>query len=194
MNQNEKVLQYSSEVPKQIKDLIKSLDSETRLAIIIVLWKKGKMTFTELKNSLDVGQSTLSSDLSLLQNSGLVSNILEWKEKSYSSYSITDLGRSTIRTLFDLVIKVPTIEGEKTLLIEAKSINQDNTSKALEKATQYLLHFRNNRNDQLKGELASFDPTYDFVVVVEKNRRSNQKVTQTATDEPVELLEVTTGT
>jgi predicted transcriptional regulator len=84
MNNNKEVLTIVEEIPSEIRHVLKGLDSDTRLAILTLLMKNGKMTFSELKNSLNLNSSTLTADLSLLQNGGLVANFLEWKNKSYS--------------------------------------------------------------------------------------------------------------
>lgn len=114
MNQNEQIIRESGEIPGPIKDVIKGLDSDARLAIIVSLMKKGKMTFTELKGSLNISQSSLSSDLSLLQDGGLVSNILEWNKKSYSYYTITALAKSILESLFDIVLRAPDYEHKES--------------------------------------------------------------------------------
>jgi predicted transcriptional regulator len=107
MNNNEKVLRIAKEIPVEIRSVIKGLNDDARLAILLLLMKNGKMTFTELKNSLNLNSSSLSADLSLLQDGGLVANFLEWKNKSYSYYIITNLAKSVLRSLFDTVVKLP---------------------------------------------------------------------------------------
>ena len=116
MNQNEKVTQLANEIPTEIKDAVKGLDDDTRLAILVLLLKDGKMTFSQLKDTLHLNSSSLSSNLSVLQNGGLVTNMLEWKNKSYSYYMATNLTKSIIRSLFDLIIdyaKTPVAAGGK---------------------------------------------------------------------------------
>jgi DNA-binding transcriptional ArsR family regulator len=77
MNRNN-VLNYASEIPEEIKSVIKGLDSDVRIAIIVILMKDAKLTFSELKQRLSLNSSSLSSHLSALQDGGLVNNFLEW--------------------------------------------------------------------------------------------------------------------
>jgi predicted transcriptional regulator len=66
MNRNN-VLNYASEIPEEIKSVIKGLDSDVRIAIIVILMKDAKLTFSELKQRLSLNSSSLSSHLSALQ-------------------------------------------------------------------------------------------------------------------------------
>jgi DNA-binding transcriptional ArsR family regulator len=102
MNRNN-VLNYASEIPEEIKSVIKGLDSDVRIAIIVILMKDAKLTFSELKQRLSLNSSSLSSHLSALQDGGLVNNFLEWNEKSYSYYMITDIAKAVLESLFDIV-------------------------------------------------------------------------------------------
>ena len=102
MNRNN-VLNYASEIPEEIKSVIKGLDSDVRIAIIVILMKEAKLTFSELKQRLSLNSSSLSSHLSALQDGGLVNNFLEWNEKSYSYYMITDIAKAVLESLFDIV-------------------------------------------------------------------------------------------
>lgn len=102
MNHNN-LSNYVSEVPEEIKSVIKGLDSEVRIAIIVALMKNTKLTFSELKECLGLNSSSLSSHLSTLQDGGLVNNFLEWNEKSYSFYMITDIAKTVLESLFDIV-------------------------------------------------------------------------------------------
>lgn len=108
MNQEvDNILQYANEIPGEIRSVIKGLNSETRLAIIVVLMKNGQMTFSELKKSLALNSSSLSNHLSILQDGGLVNNFLEWKNNSYSYYTPTDIAKRILESLFDIVVQAP---------------------------------------------------------------------------------------
>lgn len=102
MNRNN-VSNYASEIPEEIKSVIKGLDSDVRIAIIVILMKEAKLTFSELKERLSLNSSSLSSHLSALQDGGLVNNFLEWNEKSYSYYMTTDIAKAVLESLFDIV-------------------------------------------------------------------------------------------
>jgi predicted transcriptional regulator len=123
MNNNKEVLRTVKEIPEEIRHVIKGLDNDTRLAILTLLMKNGKMTYSELKNSLSLNSSTLSADLSLLQDGGLVANFLEWKNKSYSYYVITNLAKSVLKSLFDAVVKLPD-QAKKEYIIGAQNIDR----------------------------------------------------------------------
>jgi len=97
--------QYANEIPREIKSVIRALDDDIRLAIIISLMKNTKMSFAELKKSLDIQSSSLSHHLSLLQDGGLVNNFLELKGKSHSYYTTTGLTKSILESLFDIIIR-----------------------------------------------------------------------------------------
>jgi ArsR family transcriptional regulator len=113
---NDKVSQYASEIPREIKSTIKALDDDTRLAIIVALMKNGRMTFTDLKKTFEVNSSSLSHHLTLLQNGGLVDNSLEISKKgSHSYYSTTDITESVLKSLFDTIVNVPNIDESHTL-------------------------------------------------------------------------------
>jgi DNA-binding HxlR family transcriptional regulator len=102
---------YSNEVPEQIKSVLKGIDSNVRLAIIVALMKKGKLSFSEMKELLDLNSSSLSSHLSILQDGGLVVNILGWNKNTYSYYTATDIAKAVLKSLFDLVVQFPKSSG-----------------------------------------------------------------------------------
>jgi DNA-binding transcriptional ArsR family regulator len=95
---------YANEVPDEIKSVVKGLDSDVRIAIIIALMKNGKRTFSDLKHLLHLNSSSLSRHLSILQDGGLIKNILEWNENSYSYYVTTDIAERVLRNLSDTII------------------------------------------------------------------------------------------
>lgn len=97
------------EIPEEVKLVIKGLDSEVRLAIIVALLKNGKRTFSQLKELLGLNSSSLSNHLSILQDGGLVNNILEWNENSYSYYTTTDIAKAVLDSLFNIIVQFPKI-------------------------------------------------------------------------------------
>lgn len=102
------IQQYASEVPRGVRSVFKALEDDSRVAIVVALMKNDKMTFTELKQLFDMNSSSLSYHLSILQDAGLVDNILQFgKEGHYSFYSVTDMTKSTLESLYDNIIKVP---------------------------------------------------------------------------------------
>ncbi len=103
MNHKDSVNEYSKEIPEEIKLSIKALADDTRLSILILLLKKKKMSFTKLKETLNLSSSSLSNHLAIMQDGGIVNNFLEWNEKSYSYYKVTDLGINLIKSIFKVV-------------------------------------------------------------------------------------------
>jgi ferritin-like metal-binding protein YciE/DNA-binding HxlR family transcriptional regulator len=150
---NNKILFYSKEIPEEIKYVVKGLDDDIRLAILILLMKNEKMAFTQLKNSLGINSSSLSLALSILQDGGLVKNLMEWNHKSYSYYVITNLAKSILQSLFDTIVKLPS-RYENTLpsryennspnlnLLNQKFILELNAALAMENAGVERLYTR----------------------------------------------------
>jgi DNA-binding transcriptional ArsR family regulator len=116
------VKQYSSEIPKEVKSVAKALDDDVRLAIIIALMKNSKMSFSELKRLLKVNSSSLSHHLSILQNGGLIDNLLELKKDRHSYYIATEISKSILESLFDIIVRPRRIgfEVHNSLKIEDK--------------------------------------------------------------------------
>jgi DNA-binding transcriptional ArsR family regulator len=129
------LLKYANEVPDEIKSVIKGFDSDVRLAIIIALMKNGKMTFSDLKKLLGLNSSSLSSHLLILQDGGLIKNILEWNENSYSYYLTTDIAERVLRRLFDTIIPNPTPDPINKLLNLA--IDDHYPTDAIQAITRY---------------------------------------------------------
>lgn len=136
MNRNNSLSNYASEIPEEIRSVIKGLDSETRIAIIVALMKNTKLTFSELKQCLGLNSSSLSSHLSILQDGGLVINFLEWNEKSYSYYMITDLAKIILELLFDIVTQNPIVKELWEQQLPSQEETQMQSSKYLELALQ----------------------------------------------------------
>jgi DNA-binding transcriptional ArsR family regulator len=115
MNPGVRINEQADEIPKEIKLAIKALDDETRLAIIVLLMRNTKMTFTELKKTLELNSSSLSNHLSSLQDGGLITNFLQWNDDSYSYYSVTDMARELLKSLFDVIVRVPSISTQQII-------------------------------------------------------------------------------
>jgi DNA-binding HxlR family transcriptional regulator len=107
MDLGDNLPKYANEIPDEVKSVVRGLDSEVRLAIIVALMKNGRTTFSELKRLLNLNSSSLSSHLSILQNGGLIKNMLEWNENSYSYYVATDIATKVLQSLFDVIMPSP---------------------------------------------------------------------------------------
>jgi DNA-binding HxlR family transcriptional regulator len=107
MNQNKVIKEYADEIPKEVRDVINGLSEDIRMAIIVGLLKNEKVTFTELKKLFDLNSSSLSYHLSLMQDGGLVDNIVDLKE-SRSYYKATDIARLVLESLSNIVLGIST--------------------------------------------------------------------------------------
>jgi len=77
-----------------LEKLFHSLANKNRLRILRLLAEgHSPMTFTQLKNTLDLNPNTLSFHLEVLKDSGLVSNSLRKTSSGYSYYEATEKGR-----------------------------------------------------------------------------------------------------
>jgi predicted transcriptional regulator len=167
MNNNEKVLRIAKEIPGEIRSVIKGLNDDARLAILLLLMKNDKMTFTELKNSLNLNSSSLSADLSLLQDGGLIANFLEWKNKSYSYYVYTDLAKSVLRSLFDTVVKLPD-EPKQVSALDQQVTKDRHRYEIISTILNITLTGQNRRQIKYKAFLSSEQLT-DYLEALEKS-------------------------
>jgi DNA-binding transcriptional ArsR family regulator len=114
------VTQFASDIPQEVKSVIRGLDDDIRLAIIIALMKNSSMSFADLKGLLNLNSSSLSHHLSILQNGGLVRNFVELtRNRNHRSYyMITELTKSILKSLFDNIVmpqEIPLETTENTL-------------------------------------------------------------------------------
>jgi DNA-binding transcriptional ArsR family regulator len=105
---NSIISQYAGEIPKDVKNVIKALNDDNRVAIIVALMKNSRMTFTELKKLFDIAPSSMTYHLSILQDGGLVHHYLEKpSEGSYSYYATTELVETVLGALYDNIMMTP---------------------------------------------------------------------------------------
>jgi len=97
------VNKYANEIPREAKSVIRALDDDIRLAIVVALMKHDNQSFSELKKLFDINSSSLSYHLSLLQDGNLVRNFIELKEDMRSYYSITDWTMSILESLLSII-------------------------------------------------------------------------------------------
>jgi DNA-binding transcriptional ArsR family regulator len=120
LNQSETIKQYAKEIPNEVRLVLKALNDDARIAVIIALIKHKQMSFTQLKEHLGLSASSLSNHLAILQDSGLVNNFLKRRENSFSYYATTDLAKSILSSLFDSEVKLYQETGttKKTIISE----------------------------------------------------------------------------
>jgi len=106
MDFNSKLLEYSNEIPNEIKLLLKALSTDDRLGILLALMKNGRMTFSQMKTEFDLSASSLSNHLTTLQNGNLIENFYEkGTERAFSYYDVTDIPEAFFDSLFDIMFK-----------------------------------------------------------------------------------------
>ena len=106
MSRTETISRYAKEIPDEVKSVITGLDDDIRLAIIVLLLKKSRLSFTQLKNELNIrSNSSLSHHLAILQDGGLIENrVVLGKDKHTSYYRALDLAIEILRSLFDVIL------------------------------------------------------------------------------------------
>ena len=79
-------------------ELDKVIHERVRLAIMSALITRGKLTFPELKEMLDVTDGNLSVHASILEKHGLISIVKDFEgKKPRTTFSITAEGRKQFR-------------------------------------------------------------------------------------------------
>ncbi len=165
--------------------MIKALNDDARIAVIVVLMKHKQMSFTQLKEHLGLSASSLSSHLTILQNSGLVNNFLQRKENSYSYYVTTDLAKSALSLLYDLVDKLP--EDTKTTKMTASA---DALYKTLGKTVWNIQP--GSHSKKRTRAMQAVEETADLTIVYHLLQTIIPR--QTSTDVDKQTITVSTGT
>jgi predicted transcriptional regulator len=97
MSENEKVKAYVDEIPEELRRAIDSFSEELSLAVFLVLYKYGEMSFSEIKGELGVDSRVLHNQIKRLQKSSLVT------EYNCNMYNITEFGEKIIKSLMSAV-------------------------------------------------------------------------------------------
>lgn len=105
MKEMNTIEEYIKEVPEDVKEAIKALSDDTRLAIVVALLKHGEFTFSQLMETLRVNSSVLSHHLKSLINASLIKNYYAKKPESeeYSFYDLTSYGEQFMRSVYGLL-------------------------------------------------------------------------------------------
>lgn len=149
----DRIEELVSLVPEEIRDAIKSLGDDTRLAIMVYLMietDKNRVgsSFKEIKNELGIRQGSLSNHLKNLLTSGLVKNEYRKIEgrKEFSFYLPTNFGRNFMIKLLELAEEAASKDVPVNLISEAitpefepeLSVTSDGTLYLYEKRGGYL--------------------------------------------------------
>ena len=122
----DRIEELVSLVPEDIRDALKSLGDDTRLAIMVYLMietDKNRVgsSFKEIKNELGIRQGTLSNHLKNLLTSGLIKNEYRKIEgrREFSFYLPTNFGRNFMMKLLELAEEAVSKEVPVNLISEA---------------------------------------------------------------------------
>jgi hypothetical protein len=125
--ENEKIKAYAEEIPAELRRVIDALNSDIGLAIFLVLFKYGEMSFSQIMSELDIPpnySSKLVYHIKKLQKSALVKNeyIKKKNVESYSFYNITEFGEGILNNLMNAILvpqssnySIQTLDGKFTL-------------------------------------------------------------------------------
>ena len=112
---------YANVIPGELKRAIHALDHDIRLAIISALVENGKMSFSQLKKTLDINQSTLTHHLKILMKGSMITNFYK-KEAAigdYSYYAVTDFCKLVLGSLFQTLMQLPSHPSDIVPISEA---------------------------------------------------------------------------
>jgi DNA-binding transcriptional ArsR family regulator len=87
-------------VPSELRQAIKALSDDTRLAILNALLRHNELTFNQLMQEVQIGKTSLSHNLSVLSNSGLVES-LYGKTTCDSIYCATSFGEELFKNMLN---------------------------------------------------------------------------------------------
>ncbi len=104
----EQIKQYADEMPIELRRSIEALSDDARLGIFFVLFKYGEMSFSEIRNKLEIptkNSGYLAYHLKKLEKSALIRN--DYSKKSgvtdHSFYNVTEFGERFIEGLMKSV-------------------------------------------------------------------------------------------
>lgn len=139
----EKVQQCLVEIPKEIRNAIKAISDDTRLAIFIILLKKGELSFSQILERLGLNSSTLSHHLKILTEAGLIENYYSKKPgiDEYSFYNTTSFGTDFLTDIVQVLDVTPKIRDAVSLACAPAY------PKLRENITQYLNEIRDSLVD-----------------------------------------------
>jgi DNA-binding transcriptional ArsR family regulator len=84
--------------PDELKDAIKALSDDVRMTIITLLLKETELSFSQLKERLQIDSGTLNHHLKILMKAALVDNYYYKKPNisDYSFYALTSFAEDLI--------------------------------------------------------------------------------------------------
>ena len=102
------VEKYANQIPLILRKTFKAFASDNRSAIVIALYENNKrLTFTQLKRTLDIDQRILTDELKRLMGGAIVDHYTEFHEsiRGYSYYELTDYGINILKATLNVLSK-----------------------------------------------------------------------------------------
>ena len=101
------------EVGKLARELDRTIHERNRLAISILLYKRGKLSFKYLRRMLGISGGNLSTHLRALERAGYVRVEKRFVgKKPHTEYSLTDKGKGVLKEHIKVLKKlIKTVEG-----------------------------------------------------------------------------------
>ena len=101
---NARIKQHAEEMPIELRRAIEALNDEVRLGIFFTLFKYGEMSFSQLRQELEISTKNsghLSYHLRKLETSALIKNNYSKKAgiANHSFYDVTEFGEKFIDSI-----------------------------------------------------------------------------------------------
>ena len=102
------VEKYANQIPLILRKTFKAFASDNRSAIVVALYENNKrLTFTQLKRTLDIDQRILTDELKRLMSGAIVDHYTEFQEgiRGYSYYELNDYGINILKATLNVLSK-----------------------------------------------------------------------------------------
>ncbi len=98
-----KINEYASQIPIEIKKAVRAFGHDVRCAIVVDLSRKGELTFTQLKEDIDIDPGLLSNHLKILMDGAIVEHYYKHDlgNEQYSYYGLTLFGKDFLRGILE---------------------------------------------------------------------------------------------
>lgn len=106
ISKSKQLEEYANKLPREIAQIIKSLNHPIRQAILMLLNEKNELSFSKIIDRLQLDKVTLNNHLKNLYSAGLIDHYFrhEFGNQEYSYYAMTTLGRRVISNLIEALI------------------------------------------------------------------------------------------
>src|SRR3989304_4370316 len=112
----EKIKEYAKELSEETRLIIAALDNPIRQAILMLLYKRAELSFSDMQKELGLAKLTLNFHLKKLFSSALVDHYYkhEFGNQKYSFYVITPLGNRILTSLSKALIPPAPVQEQAT--------------------------------------------------------------------------------